>query len=311
MPNEYDEYRLVINAMLSREAELAGREIDLARSLPRPDSDYWAEAKPEQRSLCLVRRYIELSSDYTKLFSDRECRNDPSTIEFTKHALESLVELAENANPPMDDYAWHFRDEIEVCDNRLHIINDSLPTDTEDASTIKRSTSSFIEPEFQAKGEALVSNWISRVFNLGTSLIDWRGTGMLAAMRSGGAGLTLAVVYLLGGNAQQAFITLLTGVPVGLLFMIPLALVGMVGSKVFPPLGLLNLIPMLFMACGDPVLWVVERLRPGTVPMSGFKPLNFVTILFITDDRAIDGIKAHAGDTAKNVATDLFEKMRK
>lgn len=100
-------------------------------------------------------------------------------------------------------------------------------------------------------------------------------------MRSASAGVVWAIVSLLTGAPGQFLPLLLFGTVIGLVVMVPLGLISMAGAKLFPPIGLLGLLPQIYMVAGDPVLWLIEKFRPGTLPMSGFRPVNFITLLII------------------------------
>jgi hypothetical protein len=124
--SEYEEYKLVKNAMRSREGELVGGEIGY--ELPNPTSSYWLDAKPEQRALCLARRYVEVAQDYTKLFGGKDSREDPKNMNFAIAEFGKMIELAESANPPMEDYASHFRQEIQTCSEHLDMLQRNQST---------------------------------------------------------------------------------------------------------------------------------------------------------------------------------------
>jgi hypothetical protein len=119
---EYDDYQKVRRAMRAREAELAGGEIDASPDLPDSTPHYWSEAKPEQRALYLVRRYVELAQDYTKRFGGKDMRQDPSHLEHAISELGKLADLAERSPLLMDGYAVHFRSEIENCIEQLNLL---------------------------------------------------------------------------------------------------------------------------------------------------------------------------------------------
>jgi len=158
-----------------------------------------------------------------------------------------------------------------------------------------------------------MNEWIARALNVGAGTVAWKATFMVAAMRSGAAGVAWALVMLLTGNFENVLLYLLLGAPIGLLFMVPLALAALVGAKIFPPLGLLGLIPLVYMVSGDPLLWLVERLRPGTVPIDDFKPINGKTILIVFNAEVVEFVQNARDEvvaTAKLVGRDMFAKFR-
>lgn len=158
-----------------------------------------------------------------------------------------------------------------------------------------------------------MNEWIARALNVGAGTVAWKSTFMVAAMRSAAAGVTWALVMLLTGNFENVLPYLLLGAPIGLLFMVPLALAALVGAKIFPPIGLLGLIPLVYMVSGDPLLWLVERLRPGTVPMDDFKPINGKTILIVFNTEVVEFVQNARDEvvaTATQVGRDSFASFR-
>lgn len=158
-----------------------------------------------------------------------------------------------------------------------------------------------------------MNEWIARALNVGAGTVDWKSTFMVSAMRSAAAGVTWALLMLLTGNFENVLPFLLLGAPIGVLFMVPLALVALVGAKIFSPIGLLGLIPLVYMVSGDPLLWLVERLRPGTVPMDDFKLINGKTILIVFDAEVAEfaqNARDEAVGTATQMGRDTFVKFR-
>lgn len=154
--------------------------------------------------------------------------------------------------------------------------------------------------------------WIARALDVGTGTVDWRATFILAAMRSASAGVTWALLQLLTGNFEGVLPFLLLGAPIGVLFMVPLALVALVGGKIFWPIGLAGIIPLIFMVSGDPLLWLVERLRPSTVPMDDFKPINGKTILVVFNTEAVEFVQQARDEvvaTATQMGRDTFSQF--
>jgi hypothetical protein len=123
--DEYEDYKKIRYAMRSREAELAGGEIDGSPDLPDTTPDRWSETKPEQKALYLTRRYVEIAQDYTKLFSDKDMRQDPAHMEWAISELTKLVDLADDTSSSMEAYADHFRSEIRNCSEQLDLLRQS------------------------------------------------------------------------------------------------------------------------------------------------------------------------------------------
>lgn len=155
-----------------------------------------------------------------------------------------------------------------------------------------------------------MNQWIAKALNVGVASVEWKSTFMLAAMRSAASGLAWAIIFLLAGNSEQFFPFLFLGAILGLGIMVPLALFSMIGAKVFPPIGILGFIPLIYMVCGDPILWLVEKFRPGSIPMDDFKPLNFKTILIVINHEIVESVKREAITSAKSVSTKAINKFR-
>jgi hypothetical protein len=88
--------------------------------------------------------------------------------------------------------------------------------------------------------------------------------------------------------ASQAFMALLV-VPASYFITFPLAVVvGKVFVAIVGDLGQLavNLLMFLFsfgILVGDPVLFVLNKIKPGLLPVQKFNIVNFSTILFVLD----------------------------
>lgn len=113
--DEYNDYQVVIDAMRARESALAGGDSNSTSGYPDRTPNYWKEAKPEQRALYLVRKYLEIAQQYTKTFSGRDLRQDPENLDWAIGELRELVDLAEQTDLSKEEYADHFRGEIVRC----------------------------------------------------------------------------------------------------------------------------------------------------------------------------------------------------
>ena len=155
---------------------------------------------------------------------------------------------------------------------------------------------------------------IRRAFHLGKSPIQWRATFQLIFMRSVGAGLTWCIfsLFVHDPNGPNAFAFLFLSPIIGA-FMVAMAIFVMAISVVFPPIGLFNIVPIFYMACGDPWVWMLSKFRPDWVPAEGFKAINLRAIIFVTDgsaiDEVIDEFGAKMGDKADKSIKKLISKM--
>jgi hypothetical protein len=149
-----------------------------------------------------------------------------------------------------------------------------------------------------------MANLVARLMNAGAAAVEWKATFVLAAMRSACAGVVWAIASLLLGAPEQFLPLLLFGTVIGLVIMVPLGLISMAAAKLFPPIGLLGLLPQVYMVAGDPILWVIEKFRPGTIPMADFKPVNFNTLLIIFSPAVVE-MTQQAKETARSATSYL------
>lgn len=113
--DEYYEYQPVIDAMRAREAVLAGGDPESTPGHPDRTPNYWKEANREQQALYLTRRYLEIAQQYTKTFGDRDLRQDPDNMDWAIGEFRKLIDLAEQTDLSTEEYADHFRGEIDRC----------------------------------------------------------------------------------------------------------------------------------------------------------------------------------------------------
>lgn len=151
---------------------------------------------------------------------------------------------------------------------------------------------------------------LAKAFGFGASVVEWRATFILAAMRSAAGGLVWGLMMLFGGGeAGPAVFLIIFSAAIGMLFYIPFGVVFALIARVFPPAGLFCLIPIAYMALGDPVLWLIERARPGTVPVNRFKPLNFNTIIFVINEEVVDTIRDGVTGAVRNAASGAADRF--
>jgi ABC-type polysaccharide/polyol phosphate export permease len=151
---------------------------------------------------------------------------------------------------------------------------------------------------------------LAKAFGFGASVVDWRATFTLAAMRSAAGGLVWGLIVLFGGGELgMAMMYILLGVVFGLLFFIPFGVVFALIARVFPPAGLACLVPIAYMVVGDPVLWMIERARPGTVPANRFKPFNFNTIIFVINEELVDSVRDGVTSAVRNTASGAIDRL--
>jgi hypothetical protein len=109
----------------------------------------------------------------------------------------------------------------------------------------------------------------------------WRDTLWLAVLRSAGAGVVWALVAVMtdypGNPAVLALIW-----PLGyFILLLPLGLATAWLSKLVPFVGLFAGMIALFVAVGDPLVFVLSRFKPISVPVERPRFFQFQIIVFV------------------------------
>lgn len=123
--------------------------------------------------------------------------------------------------------------------------------------------------------------------------IQWGPTLLLQLMRSVSAGIVWTVILLAAGLGSQAFQAIfmvplyyLIGVPFVLLMIKAVGVIfGAIGFGWAVDLGygFFTLILALGIMVGDPILFFLNKIKPGLLPVEKFNFLNFTMILFVLD----------------------------
>ena len=147
---------------------------------------------------------------------------------------------------------------------------------------------------------------ISKIFGLGMTVIDWRATAYLTALRSAASGLMWGCVILLfGGSSSTALIFMIFGVLIGTCLYVPMGVIFAGLARLFPPAGLACLPAIIYMMGGDPVLWTIRKFRADFLPIEKFGLVNFNTIIFVVNqdvvDAVRDGVTSEVGRAASSV----------
>lgn len=121
----------------------------------------------------------------------------------------------------------------------------------------------------------------------------WFTTLHLNIARAVSATVTLVFLYLIGcliGAFSVAEILGVFVIPLGLLCVGVAAILvfraaGAVGVPFMKPIeGLLALMMIVFIAIGDPLLWLLRRWYPNIVPVHRFRILNFRAVILVQED---------------------------
>lgn len=125
--------------------------------------------------------------------------------------------------------------------------------------------------------------------------VDWKATMQLHLLRSAGAGLVWSVVFLLAaGNGPDAppWWAMPFALPViyfiGLPFYLLVARVASgFGDMGRAFAGFITLVLAIGIFVGDPLVYFLHKKRPDLVPVERFRPLNFVSVLFVQPASAL------------------------
>jgi len=128
--------------------------------------------------------------------------------------------------------------------------------------------------------------------------VQWGRTICLNMMRALAAGIVWGIVLLVTGNgsggadAPQWFMLPIM-LPLGYLFIVPMFLIiGKIMTAILGQLGeigvgMMTLLMGLGLAVGDPLVYLLYKLKPALVPTEKFNILNFALILFVLDPNKV------------------------
>jgi ankyrin repeat protein len=144
--DEYYEYQPIIDAMRARECVLAGGDPNSTPDYPERTPNYWEQASSEQQALYLTRKYLEIAQQFTKTFGGRDLRQEPDNLNWAIEELRKLTDLADQTDLSSEEYADHFRGEIERCADQRDEVENLPPraarTDTAASSALAATTPS-------------------------------------------------------------------------------------------------------------------------------------------------------------------------
>jgi hypothetical protein len=126
----------------------------------------------------------------------------------------------------------------------------------------------------------------------------WSGTIYLNVVRVISATITLVVIYLLGrltgivSGPSWANVTIINAIftPAVLLFIgvaviLTFRLAGSMGVPFMKgPEALMALMMIVFIAVGDPMIWVVRKYYPNVIPVQSFNIINLRAVMLVTKE---------------------------
>jgi peptidoglycan/LPS O-acetylase OafA/YrhL len=137
--------------------------------------------------------------------------------------------------------------------------------------------------------------------------IHWPSTMKYNLLRASGAGIVWLVLALLTGQGWHAF-TMLFFPVVFLVFFLPIGLfAAWLSSLGIPWVGLVAALIAVFVAVGDPLVFVLKKARPELVPAEKVKFFNLQTVIFILSPPPGESAPAAEGQR-KELTAGMFRK---
>lgn len=129
----------------------------------------------------------------------------------------------------------------------------------------------------------------------------WIATLHLNGVRVLSATVTLVVLFLVGrltgildGRqwANMSFVSILFTpavlLVIGLAVILAFRLAGSMGVPMMEgPAGLMSLMMVVFIAIGDPLIWIVRKYYPAIVPAQSFNIINPQAVILVQKDKDV------------------------
>ena len=126
----------------------------------------------------------------------------------------------------------------------------------------------------------------------------WIPTLHLNGVRVLSAAITLVVLYLVGRLtgilsgpqwANISFVEILVMpaalLVIGLAVILAFRLAGSMGVPMMEgPAGLMSLMMLVFLAVGDPLIWIIRKYYPAIVPVQSFNIINPRAVILVQKD---------------------------
>lgn len=118
--------------------------------------------------------------------------------------------------------------------------------------------------------------------------INWPATALYNLIRSASAGIVWFVIMLFTSQPSDAWHAL--GLPLAYFaFLLPLGLFcAFLIDRGVPLAGLVTILFALILAVGDPLLFVVHKIKPTLLPVDRPGFFNFKLIIFVMKQEAPD-----------------------
>lgn len=136
--------------------------------------------------------------------------------------------------------------------------------------------------------------------------VNWSGTLKYNSLRAAGAGVVWCLLGVVAGAKWQALQMLLFPICY-YVFFLPIGLIAAWLSGLGVPwVGLLAAIFAFFVGVGDPLVFVLKKVRPDLVPAESVKFFSLKTVIFLLGRPAENGSSVAAA--RKELSSDLFTK---
>jgi hypothetical protein len=137
--------------------------------------------------------------------------------------------------------------------------------------------------------------------------INWPATLKYNALRAAAAGIVWCIFQLMAGAGVHALPTIIA-FPIGyFIFLLPIGLVtAWLSGMGVPWVGLVNFLFALMLVVGDPLVFILKKMKPEFVPVEKTGFVNFKLVIFIIDEPLQPPLET-AGAFQKGISPGTFK----
>jgi len=135
--------------------------------------------------------------------------------------------------------------------------------------------------------------------------VNWQATLKYNAFRAAGAGIVWCIFELMSGAGLHA-LPMIVAFPIGyFIFLLPIGLITAWLSGIGVPwVGLVNFLFALMLVVGDPLVFILKKVKPALVPIDRPGFVNFKLVIFIINEPTAETV----GQTETELSADVFKK---
>jgi len=126
--------------------------------------------------------------------------------------------------------------------------------------------------------------------------INWEKTLIVNSLRAGATGCVYLVFFLFAlltegqhSNFETQFIFVLIFIPIiapiaYLIIYLPIGLIcTFLSNKGVPFVGWFSLLLSIVLMLGDPLIYIIKKVKPNLVPVEYYSLINFTMIIFVLE----------------------------